>query len=565
MSALGRLIALPGMARQMGRLRQVLSVAVRYGFGHVLDRTGLGSLVRLRAGLTADEDLARRRWEVRIRLAFEELGPTFVKLGQLLATRPDLVPLSLIDELRQLQDNVPPFDAAIAKALVEDELAPRTLSECFAFFDEKPLAAASIAQVHRARLVTGEEVVIKLQRPGLDERLRSDLELLSFVAGWLEEQLPEIRRFKPVMAIDELARSLKLETDFGNELRNIERFRQQLAPEPRVKVPQTWPNLSTRRMLTMEFIDGCKVTDTATLAAWSVNPVDVAQIGITVVIASIFEHGFFHGDPHPGNFFVLRDGRLGIIDFGMMGSLDRERIDELLTFMAALLLGDAEMLVSLLLDLGLLGDSVDVRRLRSSVAALMGRYHGVDIASVDVSAFLADAIEVIVEHEIDLPSDLLLIGKSLSTMEGIAREIHPGFNPLVDLRPLFVRLYLARALDPETYSRKLVRTARDWWSLANVLPGEARILLRQARRGELRLEVVDPGQERALEGRDRQVNRAILAATTLCAWAIFAWLLPTAELRGWASVTSWWAAILGLTGLWTGSLLGFSLLRSRAL
>lgn len=564
MSALGRIIALPGMARQMGRLRQVLSVAVRYGFGHVLDRTGLGSLVRLRAGVTEDEELARRRWEVRIRMALEELGPTFVKLGQLLATRPDLVPLSLIEELRQLQDNVPPFDAAIARALLDEELGPRADSS-FAHFDAQPLAAASIAQVHRARLRSGEEVVVKLQRPGLDERLRSDLELLSFVAGWLEEQLPEIRRFKPVMAIDELARSLKLETDFGNELRNIERFRQQVSSDPRIKVPQTWPGLSTRRVLTMEYLDGCKVTDTDTLAAWNVNPVDIAQVGITVVISSIFEHGFFHGDPHPGNFFVLRDGRLGVIDFGMMGSLDRERIDELLTFMAALLLGDAEMLVSLLLDLGLLGDSVDVRRLRSAVAALMGRYHGVDIASVDISAFLADAIEVIVEHEIDLPSDLLLIGKSLSTMEGIARQIHPGFNPLVDLRPLFVRLYLARALDPETYSRKLVRTARDWWSLANALPGEARILLRQARRGELRLEVVDPGQDRAFEGRDRQVNRAILAATTLAAWALFAWLLPTAEARGWASVTTWWTAMLGATGLWTGSLLGFSLLRSRAL
>ena len=564
MSALGRLLALPGMARQMGRLRQVLSVAVRYGFGHVLDKTGLGSLARLRAGLAADEDLARRRWEVRIRMALEELGPTFVKLGQLLATRPDLVPLSLIEELQQLQDNVPPFAASIARALIEAELQ-RPIDEAFAHFDERPLAAASIAQVHRARLHSGEEVVLKLQRPGLDERLRSDLDLLSFVAGWLEEQLPEIRRFKPVMAIDELARSLKLETDFGNELRNIERFRRQVAPETRVGVPQTWPALSTRRLLTMEFFDGCKVTDTAKLAEWSVDPVEIAQLGITVVIASIFEHGFFHGDPHPGNFFVLRDGRLGIIDFGMMGTLDRERIDELLTFMAALLLGDAEMLVSLLLDLGLLGDSVDMRRLRSSVAALMGRYHGVDIASVDISTFLADAIEVIVEHEIDLPSDLLLIGKSLSTMEGIARQIHPGFNPLVDLRPLFVRLYLARALDPETYSRKLVRTARDWWSLANVLPGEARILLRQARRGELRIEVADPGQERNSEGRDRQVNRAILAATTLSAWALFAWLLPTAELRGWASVTTWWTVVVGITGLWTGSLLGFSLLRSRAL
>ncbi len=564
MSALGRLLALPGMARQVRRLRQVLGVAVRYGFGHVLDRVGLASLVRLGRDVEADATLADRRWEVRLRMALEELGPTFIKLGQALATRPDLVPMSLIEELRRLQDDVPPFDSELAQSMIVSELG-QPIDRAFAHFERKPIAAASIAQVHRARLHDGTWVVVKLQRPGLDERIRRDLELITFVAGWLEQQLPEVRRFKPVEAIEELARNLKLETDFGNELRNIERFRQQLVDHPRMVVPRTWPELSTRRMLVMEFLDGCRITDRARLAEWGVDPVQIAEFSTHQVISSIFEHGFFHGDPHEGNFLVLRDGRLGVLDFGMMGSLDRERIDELLTFMAALLLGDAELLVAQLMDLGLLGDSVNVRRLRGEVSTLMGRYHGVDIQSVEVSTFLGEAIEVITRHDIDLPSDLLLIGKALSTMEGIARQIHPTFNPLVDLRPVFVRLYLARALDPETYSRRITRTARDWWSLANVVPGELRAILRRARRGEIRFEVADPGLDRLLEARDRQVNRVILTATTLAAWGLFAALLPTAELRGWWSPTTWWALLLALTGFWTGGLLGISLLRSRAI
>lgn len=564
MSTIGKLWTLPNVARQAVRLRQVAAIAIRYGFGQFIDSSGLAALLRLGRAAPVDEQIATRRWEIRVRLALEELGPTFVKLGQMLATRPDLVPLSLIDELRKLQDDVPPFPAAEARALLEKELGV-PVSTAFAHFEAEPLAAASIAQVHRARLESGEEVVVKLQRPGLDERLRADLDLLATIAGLVEENVPELRAFKPVAAIEAFGQGLRLETDFGNELRNIERFRRQFAEEARIHVPATYPALSTRRVLTMEFLDGVKVTDTAALAAWEIDPAAVAETGIALVLESIFEHGFFHGDPHPGNFFVLRDGSLGVIDFGMMGSLDRERVDELLAFMAAILLGDAEMLVALLMDLGVLGDAVNVRLLRGEVAALMGRYHGVDLVTVDIGTFLTETIEVVLRHDIDLPTDLVLIGKSISTMEGIARQIHPGFNPMADLRPYFVRLYLGRALDPETYSRRIFRTLRDWWGLGVVLPGEARSVLRQLRRGQLRLEVKDPDLDRALLQRERQVNRAVLTATTLAAWALFAFLLPTAETRGLGSPTTWWTLLLGGVGLWTGTWLGVSMLRSRAL
>ena len=566
MSAVGNLLRLPQYARNVQRMRQVLQVLFTHGFGHVLDRAGVGRLAKFgRERLFGpNPDLANRRWEVRIRLAMESLGPTFVKLGQMLATRPDLVPMSLIHELRRLQDNVPPIAFAEVRRVVQEELGG-PLEQVYSQFDEAPIAAASIGQVHKATLLDGQEVVVKVQRPGLDDTIRTDLELLMFLAAQIEDQVPDMRQFRPVAAVEQFSRSLKLETDFFNELRNIERFRKQFADNPELHLPITYPELSARRVLTMEVINGAKVTDTGTLQRWGLSGAEIARRGTGIVIASIFEHGFFHADPHPGNFFVLPDGRLALIDFGMMGSLDRERIDDLLTFLASLLLNDTEMLVAQLMDLGLLDDSVDVKALRGEVHELMARYYGVDLAGIDIGAFITEVFETIVRFDVQMPADLLLIGKAISTMEGIAREIHPDFNPLVDVRPYLVRLYVRRALDPTVYSRRVVRLLHDYWGLVTTFPGETRGLFRRIKAGELQLQVSDPAQSYRDVVQERRVNRGIVACCTLFFWAGFTFLLPTAADAGLWLMPGAWTMLSGLNGLWTGSLLAFSMLRSREL
>lgn len=564
MSTVANLLRLPKYARNVQRLRQVLGVLFTHGFGHVIDRAGVGRLARFGRDrlFGPNPDLVDKSWEERVRLSLEALGPTFVKLGQMLATRPDLVPMSLIYELRKLQDDVPAIAFAAVRHAVETELG-RRIEDAFARFDEQPLAAASIGQVHRARLHDGAEVVVKVQRPGLDDTIRTDLDLLAFLAQQIEEQLPELRRFRPAAAVEQFARSIKLETDFENERRNIERFKQQFADTPAVHLPETFAALSGRRVLTMEFIAGCKVTDREKLAEWGLSGPDIARAGTGVVIASIFEHGFFHADPHPGNFFVLPDGRIALIDFGMMGSLDRERIDDLLTFLAAVLLNDPEMLVTQLMDQGLLDDSVDVRALRGEIHELMARYFGVDLAGLDIGIFITEVFETIVRFDVQMPADLLLIGKAISTMEGIAREIHPGFNPLQDIRPHLIRLYVRRALDPNVYSRRVVRLLHDWWGLVNSMPGEVRGLLRRANAGELELKVTDPNASLAAVHADRRTNRAIVAASAMFSWAAFTWLLPQVAQTGWLSLTGLWTALLAINGSWTGVVLAFSVLRSR--
>lgn len=569
MSAIGQLLRLPQYARNLGRLRQVTAVAVRHGFGHVLVRAGLDRYAGIlaRAPTIDDEDaekMANLTWEHRVRLVCEGLGPTFIKLGQVAATRPDLIPMSLIYELRKLQDNVSSFDFEHVRQTVLQDLG-QPIEVVFSDFDPVPIAAASIAQVHRATLKTGEHVVVKVQRPNLDKIIHTDLDLLLMVASALELRVPETAPFRPVAAIEEFARNLRRETDFTNEVNNIERYRRLTADNPWLHLPITYPAFSSKRLITMEFIDGCKVTDAEKLKLWGVSGQHIAEVGTSLFMKSIFEYGFFHGDPHPGNFFVMADSKIALIDFGMMGSVDRDTIDELLSFLVALLLNDPEMLVTQFIDLGLVDDTVNVRAMQGEVSEILQRYNGQTLAQLDIGMFIGEVFEAVVRYQVRLPVELILIGKAISTMEGIAQEVHPDFNPLEAARPYLVQLYVKRVLDPKTYSRRLYRVMHDYMGLLRVLPGEVRAVLRRVKAGELRLNVRDLGaDERAARG-ERSVNRVLVGIGSAVAWTLFSLVLPQA-LAGPPWSPLWWYAILiALFAMGTGSLVIFSLLRSREL
>jgi len=568
MSALAKLLRLPHLARNLGRLRHVTTVVVRHGFGHVVVRAGLdralGPLVRGIAFGEPSADIADLSWEHRVRLVLESLGPTYVKLGQVAATRPDIIPMSLVFELRKLQDKVGGFSGAAARRMVEGELGG-PVEQFFSSFDDTPLAAASIAQVHRATLPDGTHAVVKIQRPNLDATIAADLDLLGMMAEALEDNVPEARQFRPVTLIDEFARNLRRETDFTNERANIERMRRNVAANPDVHVPATWPLLSTRRVLTMEFIDGCKVTDAAQMQQWGIDAKRIADIGTRLSMASIFEHGFFHADPHPGNFFILQDGRIALIDFGSMGSIDPDTIDDLLTFLVSLLLNDPEMLVSQFIDLGLVEDTVDARQMQGEIAEIMARYNGAAIGQIDIGQFITEVFETVVRYQVRLPVELILIGKAISTMEGIARDLCPSYNPLEELRPYLVQLYVKRVLDPKTYSKRIYRVVHDWWGLVRVAPSDLRGLLRRAKHGSLQLQVRDPDALVLRARGERVVNRALLAAWSLVAWSAFTWILPQALAGPWPSLLWLHAAVMLGQGIFAGALAIVSWLRSREL
>jgi ubiquinone biosynthesis protein len=285
----------------------------------------------------------------------------------------------------------------------------------------------------------------------------------------------------------------------------------------------------------------------------------------------VFEHGFFHADPHPGNFFVLRPradepcvgGRIGLIDFGSMGTIDNDTLDELLTFLVSLLLGDPEMLVTQFVDLGLVDDTVNVRGMSAEVSEIMRRYNGVTLERLDIAAFITEVFEAVVRYRVRLPSELILIGKAISTMTGIAQEIYPAYDPLGELRPYLVQLYVKRVLDPKTYSRRLYRVLHDWWGLVRVTPGEVRGLLRRAKSGELELQLRQPDLALSRSRNERVVNRALLAAWSIAAWLLFSWLLPQAVAAPRWGVLWWYEILLAAQGLLALSLALLSWLRSR--
>jgi ubiquinone biosynthesis protein len=499
------------MMRDLGRMRRIAGVLTRNGFQDVAMR--LGPVARMRA-------LAyylRRRpaptpipVAVRIRCVLEDLGPTFVKLGQMLATRPDLVPLDVAVELKHLHDEVPPFPFEEVRAIIEMDLK-RPIDEIFETLDPVPVAAASIAQVHRATLKTGEAVVVKIQRPNLPQVIGADLRILAGLARILEHRVPEIRQFRPLAIVEEFRRSLQRETDFIAEAGNMARYKTLFADEPGLHVPAPYFEWTSRRVLVMERVEGVKVTDRAALESLGVDLKSVVEIGMRVTLRSIFEFGFFHADPHPGNFFVRADGTIALLDYGMMGFLESRRIDEMLAFMVAVLTGDVDMVVNQLLDADLIGDDTDLRSMRSEMRGLLDRYQGASIGSVDVAGFLNEVIEVTVRHHVVLPADLLLVGKSIATMEGIGHEMYPDFKPLEAIRPYLTEIYVRRMLDAKRHSQALARSVLDGLALLKDAPFDLRRILRKVRRGEMSFVLRHGDQEARDSHHARGLNRLLFA------------------------------------------------------
>lgn len=561
--SLGGLFLAPWRLRDLGRVRRIAGVLVRHGFADVAVR--LGWPARLRAWTAAllrrpPPDIQAIPIETRIRCVLEELGPTFIKFGQVLATRPDLLPMTLVLELRRLHDHVTPFPFDSVRAIVEEDLG-RPINEVFEFFDEESIASASIAQVHRARLKPGPwarpssdapdaglDVVVKVQRPHLRDVVQADLRILAGITSLLERQVPEVRPFRPRALVEEFRRSLNRETDFLSEMRAMVRYKQMFADEPRLFVPDPFPALCTRRVLVMQRVDGVKVTDIEGLRGLGVDLPSVVEVGMRVTLRSIFEFGFFHADPHPGNFFILPDGRIALLDFGMMGSIESERLDQLLTYLVALVTGDVEMMVNALADADLIGDETDLRALRGDLKAILDRWSGSNLGAIDLSSFLNESTEVARRHHVVLPTDLLLVGKAIAVMEGIGREVYPEFEPISAVRPFLTELYVRRILDTRRHSQAILRTLLDGANLLRDAPHDLRRILRKVRRGDFTVQVLSPHEEARQRSLQARTNRYILA-----------FLFPTFFFGG-TYLVGLESTLQNLAGLVSFALAGFCLL-----
>jgi len=416
-------------------------------------------------------------------LAFAELGTTFIKLGQVLSTRPDLIPPPFVHEFIKLQDSAAPLSFKIIEQQLNKNFHQAT-AELFMEFDPIPVASASISQVHRARLHTGEEVAIKIQRPDIRRKIDSDLEILREVARLLTIYLPEIALYNPKGIIDEFAKSLHREMDFLREARNIERFNRNFADNDFLVIPQVYWDYCTPTILTMAFLHGRKFSE---LSDQVLPPATIEKIisrGSEVLLQQIFEHGFFHADPHPGNILLMPDDRIAFLDFGMMGTIDDELREDIGELLYGIIKKDLAIVMRELQIITDIADDTNVRGLRAELADLIDRYYNLPIAKINFEQLLNDLLEISHRFQISLPADLVMMIRALVISESLSRMLYPSFNLVEKTRPFATRLFLHKH-DPRHKIKKLLVFLEDSEDLLRSLPGEIKSILRKLRRGEM--------------------------------------------------------------------------------
>jgi ubiquinone biosynthesis protein len=478
-----------GVMRELPRLQEIAAVFIRHGLGDFVHRIGIAGVLE-RAGQMLHRSPVADQVTLdpaqRMRMALEELGPTFVKLGQLMATRVDLFPPRWIAEFEKLQADVPPVPFEALLPQLERSLG-RSPFEVFRDIETRAQAAASIAQVHRAKLQDGTPVVLKVRRPGVRETIDADLRLLRRVSELIESEMPEARRYRPAEIAEQFAKSLEREADFVTETRNIERFAKNFAGDPNVVIPRIYPEFTSDVLLVQEHVDGIPASDPAAVAAAGLDRKLLAARGVDAFLKMILIHGFFHADPHPGNVFYRPDHRLVIIDFGMVGRLSPHRRRQVIDLLAGFTRMAEEPMLDVLLDWA--GDAyVDEAKLANDVNEMVFDYEGMPLKDIRVGAVIRQFAAIVREHSIVLPSDLSLMFKALITLEGLGRQYDPEFHIVDHLTPL-VRSTLSERFQPAELAQRARGAVSEVFNLVSSVPRDFARLLREARRGKLRVDL----------------------------------------------------------------------------
>ncbi len=490
---------------------------MRRGLGYLLDGVALEHVRSVERGLRggARPEPSQTPAE-RLRLALEELGPTFIKLGQIVSTRPDLLPPEYRFELAKLQDAAPHVSEGVAREAIELELGS-SMDRIFGSFDFEPLAAGSIGQAHAATLLDGTEVVVKLRRPGAVEQVTEDLEILRNFAYQASRRWETGARYDLVGLADEFAQTLRAELDYLQEGRNAERIATSFAGNADAQIPRVFWETTTSRVITLERIHGLKITDAVALDAATIDRRALVERATRVMAKMVFEDGFFHADPHPGNYFVQADGRIGIIDFGMVGSLDDRLRDQLGMLVLALMRGDPGRAARILLALGTAAAPVDRSRLTDDLSRAMSRYRGVRLGDIALGTISGDLLNIARAHGLTLPRDLALLSKAFIEEEGVAAELDPEFRLIEAVAPYASR-HLAAELSPAALAKRMERLGLDIAELGVDLPGQLHRVLEHLTADGLEVHLRQAELEELMIRGERLGNR--IAASVVAAAAI---------------------------------------------
>lgn len=540
-----RISSIPQIYRNVNRWGEILSILSKYGLAGWLSRFGFDigkSLLKNRNG----QVLAREKRSTRLRLALEELGPTFIKFGQIISTRPDLVGSEVAQELEKLQTNVPNDPPELVSAFVEQELG-RPIDQIFSQFSQKPVASASIGQVHRARLHSGEDVAVKIQHHGIRQRVRVDLEILTGLAD-LAERLPELQCYRPRATVAEFKRALRRELDFCREFRNMQQFAKALEANERIRIPQVYPDFCTESILVMQWLEGIPFSEVDKQKYAETQLSDVAHVGAEMYMEMIFHEGLYQGDPHPGNFLLMKDLSIGLLDFGMIIRLEdslREAIEDMLL---AIVEQDAEQLVTVVTRIGSLPPGFDETNLGLDLADYVSHYAYQSIDQFQLADALSELFELISRYQIILPSPVALLLKVFIMLEGTAKKLQPDFNIMEVLAP-YQRKIASRRMSPRRQLRKARRLAFEMQQLIEILPRRMHDILQQVQSGSFEVQLDHRGLEPS-------VNRLVLGMLT-SALFLGSVLLLTNEVWPIRSVS-----VPGFLGVGLSLVLGLRLLRA---
>lgn len=483
----------------MRREAEIVNILVKHGFGHLTERLNLRILAKKK--ISAGEE--KVPVYVRARLVLEDLGPTFIKFGQILSMRPDLIPFEFAEEFKKLLDEVQPFDYEKVEKQIKDEFGS-SAEELFKEFNEEPTAAASIGQVHKARLKTNNLVVVKVQRPEIENTIETDIDILFNIARLVAKHIPESRLYDPIGIVEEFAKTIRKELDYTIEGRNAERFRRNFEKDNTVYIPGVYWDFTTRKVLTMEFVEGSKVSELGK----SVGIEDRKRVSESIArsyMKQILIDGFFHADPHPGNIFV-RNSQIVFMDFGIIGRVDDYMKEKLANLFTAIIQKDIDNIIDKLLDIGMVSDETDIAKFRADIADVMEEYHGTSLQQVEISAMLNDIMKTVIGHRIRMPPNFILLIKALVTMESICREADPEFN-LTEVSKPFVEKLVKEKMHPRHLMDKFMKTVVEFNELIAKLPRRFDNILSKLQSGNLVIDLEHKGLDRVMSEIDTSTNR----------------------------------------------------------
>lgn len=535
--------------RNLRRSREIATVLLNYGFADLVERLGLRRYAlwgrRLLFWRRKKPHEHYRRAE-RVRLALESLGATFIKFGQVLSTRPDLIPPDITAELEKLQEQVPPFPSAEAIALVENELGG-SVDELFTEFDSEPFAAGSLGQVHRAVHKNGAILAVKIRRPEVVQLVESDLSLMMELAILIEQYIPESHAFDPIGLVSHFSRTIRRELNYRREAHTLKEFGKLFQDDATLAVATVFDDLSTESVLTMQYIDGYRINDSKKLATARIRPKDIAANGARVFMKQAFEFGIFHGDPHPGNIRILPDGSLCLLDYGMIGLLDENKRDQLVDLLTAVSQNDVQRTVELVQQIGEPYETIDAPLLYADVREFVSNYYDLSFEQMNVGKMLSDFVAILSVHHIRCPADFMLLIRAMVTLEGVGRELDPQFNFAEHLVP-FVEQILRARYHPRRLFNRCVKESQRLLQMMHDIPISTGKVLEKIANNDLKIQLEHRSIDHLITELDRSSNRVVISVVVASLILASALIMRTGQNSPWLVVPVY--LLSSFLGIW---------------